>query len=262
MTVFVYEVKRGLKPLLIWAIVIAGMMLLTMIMFPQMKNDINQVNNIFSDMGGFTKAFGLDKLNFATAIGFYGTESGQMMLLGGSFYAAILGIAVIAKEESGHTAEFLLSHPISRKRVMTEKYLAMFVLIMVLNIICILTGIASFKMISETIPWKEFLLLHLGMLIMQIEVMSICFGISAFLRTSFVGIGIGLAVVLYFMNIIANISEKAEFLSYITPFGYCDPAYIIPEGMLESGKIGIGIAVSILFMAAGFVKYLKKDIAS
>ncbi|MER2128192.1 ABC transporter permease subunit [Solibacillus sp.] len=38
-----------------------------------------------------------------------------MLGLGGGFFAALLGISALADEEKNRTAEFLLTHPISRR---------------------------------------------------------------------------------------------------------------------------------------------------
>ena len=65
---------------------------------------------------------------------------------------------------------------------------------------------------------------------------------------------------MYFLNIIANISTSAAFLKYITPFGYCDGADIIPNGSLNAGMTAAGIAVSLVCIFAAYLKYLKKDI--
>ena len=37
---------------------------------------------------------------------------------------------------------------------------------------------------------------------------------------------LGLAAVLYFLNIIANLTDQAKWLKYITPFGYAEAADI------------------------------------
>ena len=43
----------------------------------------------------------------------------------------------------------------------------------------------------------------------------------------------GLAIFMYFLNIIANISKNADFLKYITPFGYAEGADLISSMALD-----------------------------
>ena len=50
-------------------------------------------------------------------------------------------------------------------------------------------------------------LLHLAYYILQMELAGVCFGISAFMRKRSVSLGLGIAVIMYFLNLIANIAE-------------------------------------------------------
>ena len=74
------------------------------------------------------------------------------------------------------------------------------------------------------------------------------------------GIGLGLAIALYFMNIIANLSSKAEALKYITPFGYAESSGIINRGGLETDKLLIGLALAAAGIGLAYWKYGRKDI--
>ena len=102
MAVFFKEMKHGLKGFCIWAGSIAFMLVICVLMFPEMKNEMNDVSEIFANMGGFTQAFGMDRLNFGTLIGFYGVECGNILGIGGGFFAAYLGITMLSKEEGAH----------------------------------------------------------------------------------------------------------------------------------------------------------------
>ncbi len=95
---------------------------------------------------------------------------------------------------------------------------------------------------------------------MQVELACICFGISAFLRRSSVGIGLGLAAISYFLNILGNLSENARFLKWLTPFGYTEAADIMTDLRLDTGMIALGMVFALLGVAAAYWKYTKKDI--
>ena len=104
-------------------------------------------------------------------------------------------------------------------------------------------------------------LLHLAYLLLQTEIAAVCFGISAFLRHGGMGIGLGAAAVLYFLNLIANITDSAEFLRYITPFGYAEGSDIVTSVSLEWGLVALGLAYGAAGIAAAYMKYCRKDIA-
>ena len=121
-------------------------------------------------------------------------------------------------------------------------------------------SVGSMAVIGEEIPWKEVNLLHLAYYLLQLELAGICFGISAFLRKGSAGAGLGIALLLYCLNLVANMTESADFLKYITPFGYCDGADIVSSGSLNSTMIVIGVVVGIAGIAAAYLHYSKKDI--
>ena len=129
-----------------------------------------------------------------------------------------------------------------------------------MNIIIYALAIGSIAAVGEAIPLKEITLLHLAYYLLQLELAGICFGISAFISKGGVGIGLGIAVMMYFLNLIANIADVAEFLKYITPFGYCEGADIVSSGSLDSTLVVIGAAIGICGIIVAYLKYMKKDI--
>lgn len=260
MTIVLHELRQGRKALALWTGAIGCLLMVCVFLFPEMKGEMNTVGDVFASMGSFTAAFGMDRLNFGTLIGFYAIECGNVLGLGGALYASLLGIAALSKEEKDRTAEFLLTHPVSRTRVITGKLAAAAAEIAAMNGIILGLSLLSMAAIGEEIPWKEVLLMHLAYLILQLELMGICFGISAFLRRGGLGIGLGLAIVMYFLNLIANMTESAGFLKYITPFGYCEGADIIGDGKLDAGMIGVGALLAAAGILCAYWKYRKKDI--
>lgn len=262
MTIVKHELKQGRLSFAVWTGAIAFLLVVCIFLFPDMKGEINAVGNIFAAMGSFAAAFGMDRLNFGALTGFYAIECGNVLGLGGAFFASLIGAAVLSKEEKDRTAEFLLMHPISRVRVITEKLAAVLVQILVMNAIILALSCISIKLIGEEIPWKEILLLHLAYFLMQVELACICFGISAFLRRGSVGIGLGLAAFMYFLNLIANMTERVEFLKYITPFGYCEGADIVSDGRLNGALVALGMIYGAAGILAAYIKYTRKDIAN
>ena len=129
-----------------------------------------------------------------------------------------------------------------------------------MNIIIYALAVGCIAAVGEVIPWKELSLFHLAYYLLQVELAGICFGISAFLRKGSVGIGLGIAAMMYFLNLIANIADVAEFLKYITPFGYCEGADIVSNGSLDSTLVIIGVVIGIVGIIIAYLKYTKKDI--
>ena len=260
MTIVKHELRQGRTAFLLWTGSIGFLLAVCIFLFPEMKGQMDSVSSLFSSMGAFTAAFGMDRLNFGTLIGYYAIECGNVLGLGGAFYASLCAVSMLSKEEKDRTAEFLLTHPVSRTLMISEKLLSVLIRITALNGIVWLLSVGSIAAIGETVPWKELNLLHLAYFLLQLELSAICFGISAFVRRGSLGIGLGVAVIMYFLNLIANITEKASFLKYVTPFGYCSGADLVANGSIDPAMAAIGILIGTAGVIAAYLKYTKKDI--
>lgn len=260
MTLIKHELRQGRLSLAIWTIAISFLLVVCIFLFPEMKGEMDGVSDVFASMGSFTQAFGMDRLNFGTLIGYYAIECGNVLGLGGAFFAALTAVSALAKEEKEHTAEFLLTHPVKRSSIVTEKLIAVLLQIIVLNAVVLGLSLLSMICIKEDIPWKELLLIHLAYFLVQIELAGICYGISAFLKRGSTGIGLGIAVIMYFLNLIANITESTEFLTYITPFGYAEGADIVTNGNLDITLVLIGMGFAVIGIGSAYWKYCRKDI--
>ena len=260
MTILKHELRRNRVPFWIWTGAIGFLLAVCIFLFPEMKGEMEDVSEVFSSMGAFTAAFGMDRLNFGTLNGYYAIECGNVLGLGGAFFSALLAAGMLCKEEKERTAEFLLTHPVRRARVVTEKLAAVLLLITVMNLIIYALAVGSILAIGESVPWRELNLQHLAYWLLQLEIAGICFGVSAFLRRGSAGVGLGIAVMLYFMNLIANITDSAAFLKDLTPFGYCDGAEIASTGSLDFKRLAIGTVLFAAGVAAAYWNYTRKDI--
>lgn len=262
MTLFLHELKRDFVKLAVWSGAIAVMLLVSIVIYPQMTSQMSEIGDMFSEMGGFSAAFGMDKINFGSFDGYFAVECGNVLGLGGALFAALSGIAALSKEERERTAEFLLTHPVSRKRVVASKLAALLAEVLTLNIVVALFALVATVSIGESIGASLFFDLFAGYFLMQTEIACVSFGVSAFICKGGLGIGIGAAFVLYFLNILANLTEGAAFLRYITPFSFADGTAILASGRIEGKYLITGALFTLIGVAAAFIKYDRKDIRS
>lgn len=260
MTIFRHELRQGRTALMIWTVAIGAMAAMCVALYPQMRGEMETMSAMFADMGAFTQAFGMDRLGIGTMLGFYAVECGSIIGLGGALYAAMEGAGALAKEEQGHTAEFLLSHPISRARVLTEKLAALLVRVLVMNVLLFACCYATMLAVGESVPMADLGRLHIAYALVQAELACVCFGLSAFMTRGAQGAGLGLATAMYFLNLIANISEEAKVLKLVTPFAYAECADIVTSGVLDGGRILLGVVYAAVCVIAAYIWYGKKDI--
>lgn len=261
MTILKHELKQGRISLILWTAIIAFMLGVCILIYPEMAGQMDDLSDMFADMGSFSAAFGMDQINFGEFMGYFGVECGNVLGLGGAFFAALLGISALAREEKDQTAEFLLTHPVSRQNVVLQKLLSLLVQLVILNVAVIGVTALTILIVGESPELKTLALLFTAYFCLQVEIAAICFGISAFIRRGGLGIGLGAAALLYFINIIANLTEDAEFLKFITPFGYTEGSDIIANGSIDLGYLSVGLILTAIGIAAAFWQYTKKDIA-
>lgn len=259
MTLFMHEMRVNKWQYIIWSLAVSFMLGISVLIYPEMKSQMNEISEMFSQMGSFSEAFGMEQLNFGEFLGFFGTECGNTLGLGGGIFAALIGVSVLCKEEKNGTSDFLLSHPITRSHVALQKLLSVFTQITVfVSFSAAVTALAT-VIIGESPDIKVMALIFLAQLFMLIEISAVCFAISAFARKGAIGIGIGVSTLFYFMNIVANLAESVEFLKYLTPYGYADCAYIVSNSAIDLSKLAVGAVISALSVALAFYKYNKKD---
>lgn len=262
MTITIHEWKINYKTFLVWFIAVALFCAGCMCLFPVIGDSMDGMDEAFSSMGAFTQAFGLDKLSMASVEGFFATEVGNIYPLGGSMFAALLGIGLLSKEEDKHTAEFLYTLPVGRISVFFQKYVALAGFLLLFSLLNTGVFIASFYAIGEEMPWRLFLL-YMGLqFLLQLEIASVCYLISALSKRIQTGLGLGLTLVFYMLDIISRITEEMEFLKYCTPFYYANASSIfITDGDVDMALVGISLAITFLCVTAASIIFKGKDLS-
>ena len=263
MTLYRHELKMNRVSFLIWLVGVMAMSAGCIFLFPMIDDSMADMSEAFASMGGFSKAFGMDKLAITTLEGFFGTEIGTIFALGGGMYAALLGITSLSKEESSHTAEFLHTLTLGRCGIVTGKLLSILTFIALFDVIAFGVFAGSAAIIGESLSMKCLVGYILAQFAAQTELASVCLALSAYSRRSSLGVGLGIALVLYVLDIVARITEKAEFLKYITPFSFSNATDVfVNKGSVEAVPLCIGICVTVISILAAYVIYRKRDIAA
>lgn len=263
--IFIREFRRGQKALVIWSLVLAGLIVWLLSIFPQFAEGQEAMKDLFEAYPDSMKQmFRMDELNLGTLMGFYGIEVYMMTTLLGSIYAAILASNILAKEENEKTIEFLLSKPVTRTRIVGEKLLSVWVNIFIINIVSAFSSIIGFQFAKEeAVEWGIFSQLVIATLLLHLTFASISFMLSSLMKKTRNILSISLAVVIitYFFNIMSGLSEDLAILKYFSPFKYVDAARIINDQELDIIYLTIMIGIIGLCMLISFMNYRKKDIA-
>lgn len=257
--IFKNEFKDNLMVTLVWSLILAFILIVVISMYPVLAQDMSSIVGMMNNLGPFAQALKIDGLQVNKLIGFYGMEMEHTLGLGGAFFAAYLGGKLLAREEGQHTAEFLLTHPISRLRVYFDKFLALLFIIFLFDcLITILAWLAIFGT-GQSINLSEFFLLHLSSFLVHLSIAFLSFGLSAFMKSESMGLSLALVFVLYFINIFINLYDKIDFLKYLTPFQFSFPADILNKG-IDWSLTGTVLSWTGLVCLLGAFYFNQKDI--
>lgn len=266
MNILKRELRHNLKAFIIWTVILAVTIYYVMTLYPSIAKDSASLDQLLKQLpDSLLKAFSLDRLSMTNILGYYSTEVGLFMLLGGAIYSMLLSTGVIAREHDDRTIEFLLSKPVTRNEIITSKLIAYTIYIFVFNLVISLTTYAAFESVKmESYPAGTLVLVFIGYFLVQITFANIGLLVSMFVtkRKSTTALGIWVVLGAYFISIIAGLAKDLEFLKYITPFKYADPADIILNGSIDMVYLLILLTVNIAAIAAAYMIYNRKNITT
>lgn len=266
MNLFKRETKRGFIGFLIWAITLAAIVIFAMSAYPSVAKNSTSMNQFMKSLPpSMTKAFNLDKLNYADILGYYSTEIGTFIILCGSMYAMILGSSMISKEIDDRTIEFLQSKPITRTSILTQKLTSGILYIILLNIFLFFTSYFSFEKVkTSSYSIKKLFLIFAGYLIIELTFVSLGLLLSLVIKKKKISTGLSLWTVLgmYLLYVLSGISDNLKVLKNFAAFKYADAADIIINGKYKASYLLVLAIVIVISIVLSYILYRRKDISA
>ena len=252
-TLYLREMKKSLKMLLIFAMILTMYVAIIISMYdPKMMETLD---NFYEIMPEIMSAVGM------TA----GANSllGFILLVFPMVFAILRGNGLISKYTDSGAMAVLVASPVKRKSIVITQ---LSVLVSgVLLLIGYATGlelvVANMQFPGE-LAAGELLKLNSGLLALQLFIAGICFLSSClFSETKYsIAFGAGIPALMYILQMLANVGEKAEKIKYLTFFTLFDANGIIAgEGGAFTGSILLLIGAVALFITSVFV-FDKKDL--
>jgi len=264
MNLFKRELRKNLIGFLIWSLTLSLLVILTMSMFTSVAKSSASLDQFMKQFPpSMLKAFNLGTLSITSILGYYSSKAGLLIILSVGIYAMILGCNMFAKEFNEKTMEFLQAKPITRTSIITSKICCYTIYIFLLNVILFVVTYFSFESVkTSNYSVKTLFLIHVGYFIAEITFANIGILISLIVKNQKSSVSLSLWFVLgmYFIDILAGLSDKADFLKYFTPFKYVDANDIIANGYIKTEYAIILICASIIAIVASYVIYNHKDI--
>jgi ABC-2 type transport system permease protein len=261
--IFRHEFRARLRSVLIWSLGLAFLIAFFFSLFPVFADQAALMNEFLARYPQQLRAaFGLDNMDLATVLGFYSFlfMFAQLCL---AIQAGNYGFGLVSIEETELTADFLLSKPVSRSRVLTSKLLAALSSLGITDLVvwvCTLVAIFLFREGRE-FDWHTLLLLLLSVVIFQLFFLSVGLVISLLVRrvrsvTPYsLGLGFGAYVLSAFSGVFGEVA-----LELITPFKHLDPAYIVRHGAYDTPLVLLNVTITLVSLALAYWLYVRRDI--
>lgn len=263
MNIFIHELKAYRKSTIIWAISLVVIVVIMLSMFPAITKDAEGFKKLLQGYPpAVTKAMGISVDSITSFLGFYSSLALLYVMLCGSIQAMNLGTSIISKEISEKTADFLLTKPIKREKIITAKVLAAIVSLIYTNIIYIFGASIMARIVNTTyFEYRTFFMLSLTVFFVQLLFMFLGIMVSIVVPKIKSVLTVSLSTVFgfFFVDMVSSIIGVSS-IRYIIPFRYYEPVYIIKNSAYENKFIIIEIIFIISTLAISYFLYSKKDI--
>lgn len=264
MNIFLHEFKTNKKSALIWAAAFSIGIIIFLSMYPAFTKDIESSRKLMGNLPPVVRnALGISLKNFFSIFGFYAYLF-TFLALAGAVQAMNVGVGIISKENCLKTADFLLSKPVSRLKIITSKLLAGLSTLLLTNVIFIVVSLVTAKVIStESFSTKIFVLISLTLFLIQLFFLALGTFFSVIIPKikSVISISLPTAFAFFIIGTLGEIIGNQN-VRYLTPFKFYDPLYIINNGGYETKFLLIELCFIVAAITASFIIYLKKDVPS
>lgn len=249
MEIMKYEARRRMRGTLILLVGIAAFSVLIVYLFPAIESAAGAIEELIAAYPeSVREAFGIR--SYASIGGFLATELYQFVwtLMLGLYFIYLAG-GVVAKDVETGRIDLLLATPVSRKRVLVEKYCSILVPIVLLNIVMPLVVLGAAMAIGESLSITNLILLHLVSIPYFMATASLGLSLSVVFDRADVAQRGGLALLfMLFVVDAVTTGTDLEFLGVLSPTRYFDPTEILVDGTVDIGGTVILLSVAIVLV--------------
>jgi ABC-2 type transport system permease protein len=256
--------RRGLKQAfrlwLIFAAVLALYFAIIVTMFDPAIGDT--LEKLVDAMPEMIAMFGMDA-PATTLVQFLATYLyGFLMILLPLVYIILLANKLVARQVERGDMAYLIASPVSRSRVAGTQLAVLVSAVWALDIFAAAVGlIASAAAFPGELDIGRFLLLNGGVIALHTFLLGLCFFASCIADDNklALGLGAGLPIAFYLIQMLANMGGKLENLRYATPYTLFDPGAIAAgEAALWPPLVLFGAGA--LLAGLGILLFTRRDL--
>jgi ABC-2 type transport system permease protein len=262
MNIYNHEFKMHFRSVIIWCISQVVIIFLFTWIFSSIAVDAALLTETLSKFPReLLVAFGMENLDLSSVLGFFSFAFlfCQILL---AIQAANYGFSILSAEERELTADFLLTKPVTRTRILLAKFLAALTGLTITNAVVWASSFIFINMFQgdRTFETGPLVLMLSSIVIFQLVFLTLGTFISLLVRrvrnvTTFsMGLAFGMYVLSAFGGMLGDVK-----LELITPFKHFDPNYIITN-QAYSSTIWISVGYVLIAAVGTYVLYLRRNI--
>ncbi|PZL70021.1 hypothetical protein CI088_16060 [Enterococcus plantarum] len=265
------ESKGLIKGLIIWTILFAVIIFGFSAIYPQMHSSAME-DILGAKLDGLSpallKTFNISvsgQASFSVATGFFAYYF-QYMFLAASIYAMMLGSQALIKEETDGTIEFLYAQPVTRREIVTNKFLANLLILAVFWLSSFGVSIGSTVMYRQETDSVQTISREISKIFIQESLillffLTLGFFVSTGLKSSKQSTSISLAIVfgLFLIGVFSDLNDSFSWAKIISPTHMEIPSNLLDKG-LSSGNVVLLSLLIILFLGGTYRVYQRKDL--
>ncbi len=263
MNIVLRELRANLKSLIIWSFSMIFLIFVGMVKYSGFQAAGQSAKELLDQLPMAMKnILGMNGLDLTSIAGYYAIFFLYFMLLAG-VHAVLLGAVIISKEQRDKTADFLFVKPVIRSKVITAKLIAVFINLVVLNLVTLVSSIVFVQQYNKGEPiYNQIIKLIIALFILQLIFAAVGVVISSFTKNTKKATSIATTFLLstFMLSVAIDVYDKIDFLKYFTPFKYFRAADLMRGGSLDSLFLFLSAIIIIGSTAFTYYIYNKRDI--
>lgn len=221
------------------------------------------INALAESMPEFFAVFGMENPG-VTLLDFLNNYLyGFILLIIPFICTIILSYKLVAKYIDKGSMAYLLNTHYSRSNIIFTQFIVLIsgVILLVLYA-TVLIIVCSEIMFKGELEIEKFLMLNFGLVSLEIFLAAMCFLFAClFNEIKFsVGLGAGIGLIFFLIQMLSQVNKDIEFLKYFTPLTLFDAEKIIKYDSIGFLYIGVLWLLSGVFLTIGIKGFKKRDL--
>lgn len=255
-----YEGRHRVRGAIAMTVGLALLAIMVIWLYPSFTESVDLDQMLQAYPEPVLSAFGIQTMS--TLGGFLAVELyafAWVILLG--LYFAYAAASLVAGDVERERMDMLLALPVSRSRVVFEKYLSLFVPIVVLNAVLAVVVYGGGHLIDDPIPAADVLAVHA----LSVPYLLVCAGIGLVASVVFdresVAQRVGLGVV-FALFLVESVLADTDFevVGAIAPMRYYDPTAILVNGEYDLAGGAILLVAAVVLVVVSQQWFTRKDV--